>query len=69
MLQAVSHFIEFGQKETRNIKLHSDTDNCAIELVNEGGNKRVVTARLHFGGRLKQIIAEEWAEEGRRTSG
>lgn len=69
LLQAVSHFLANGQKENRNIRLRSDAENCRIELINKGGDDSVVTARLHMGAVLEQLVHEEWAAEGRQTSG
>ena len=67
--QIVSHFVQFGKKESRNIKLRSDADNCTIELVNMGVSSREVAVRLHIGADLEQRVHDRWAVEGLQTRG
>lgn len=67
-MQILSHFLEFGQREPRNIKLRSDAESCTIELLKKM-NDHGLTARLSLGPKLEQWVLDGWAAEGQQTSG
>lgn len=68
-LQAVRHFLEFGQRETRTFKIESNAKRCVVEFLNNDGNDRGVAAYLSLGPILEQRVQDIWTAEGLQTTG